>query len=286
MKVSQEHVTHPDESLRFLRFEAEGFRGQRHRHRHVELTWIESGSGLRFLGDSAAPFESGDLVLVGVETPHAWVSGARRRRAAPDVASVIQFSPELLAQPLLPELARAAPLVARARLGLAITGDCALEVQAVLQRLRHADRFGRLAGLVEILGRLVAHEGTLATIAHSAMQAAAPEGREADAGRRIERVIAWIHRHHARTLRVDEAARIANVTPAAFSRFFRREVGKTFTAYLNDLRCSAACVRLRGSARPVAAIAHECGFETLSHFNQQFRLRTGMTPREFRGEGA
>ena len=77
---------------------------------------------------------------------------------------------------------------------------------------------------------------------------------------------------------------MAHVTPAAFSRYFHREVGKTFTRYLNDVRCSQACVRLRQTAKPVAVVAAECGFATLSHFNRQFRLRHGVAPREFRGK--
>ena len=59
-------------------------------------------------------------------------------------------------------------------------------------------------------------------------------------------------------------------------------MGKAFTEYVNDLRCSEAGLRLRSSDKAVALIAHECGFETLSHFNRQFKLRMGLTPREFR----
>ena len=84
---------------------------------------------------------------------------------------------------------------------------------------------------------------------------------------------------------MEAAARLVHVSPAAFSRYFRREVGKSFTRYVNDMRCSEACLRLRGSNKAVAVIAHECGFATLSNFNRQFRVRTGLTPRDFRFEG-
>lgn len=78
---------------------------------------------------------------------------------------------------------------------------------------------------------------------------------------------------------------MARVTPGAFSRYFRHEVGKPFTEYVNDVRCSEACVRLRRTDKAVAVIAQECGFATLSHFNRQFRQRHGVTPREFRTSG-
>ena len=95
----------------------------------------------------------------------------------------------------------------------------------------------------------------------------------------------WIHAHLARELRVADAARLVHISPASFSRYFSREVGKSFTDYVNDIRCSEACVQLRATDKPVSLIASECGFETLSHFNRQFKLRYGAAPRDFRQRG-
>jgi AraC-like DNA-binding protein len=103
--------------------------------------------------------------------------------------------------------------------------------------------------------------------------------------RRIDRVLGWIHRQMAREITVAEAARVAGVTPGAFSRFFRHEVGKTFTQYINDVRCSEAGLLLRRTDKAVTIVAQECGFATMSHFNRQFRIRHGVTPREFRRHG-
>ena len=58
-------------------------------------------------------------------------------------------------------------------------------------------------------------------------------------------MVDWLHAHLAEPLRAEDAARIAHISPAAFSRFFKRELGKTFTDYLNDARCSAAAMALR-----------------------------------------
>jgi AraC-like DNA-binding protein len=281
MRVSEELIRHPDRSFRFLTFEADAFRGERHRHRQVELTWIEAGVGMRFVGDSVEPFAADDLVLLGSNVAHSWVSS---RRGSPKrvAATVIQFAPELLALPAFPELARAAPLAARATLGLRIDGQCRSDVVRLLELMRSADDLGRLACLIEVLGRLAAHERSFRPIATSPLRGAVAPAPERPESRRIDQTLDWIHRHVARDLTVEAAARVAHVTPGAFSRFFHREVGKTFTRYVNDVRCSEACLKLRASDRPVATIARECGFDTLSHFNRQFRLRHGMTPREFR----
>lgn len=252
-------------------------------HRHVELTWIERGEGLRLVGDDASHFGAGDLVLLGPWVPHTWITQGRRRRPRP-AATVIQFDPDGLLASSWPELAGAAPLLQSARRGLAIGGRCAREVTGILQRMRDGDDWDRLAGLVAIVGWLLRRPRDLEPIA---TQRGTPShtATEHEGSRRIDRVIGWLQRHLAEELRVDDAARLAHVSPGAFSRWFKREVGKTFTQYVNDLRFGAACLALRQTERPVAAIAADCGFATMSHFNRQFRLRAGMTPREYRQGG-
>ena len=83
MRAIQEHITHPDQSFRFLRFEVDAFGGGRHRHRQLELTWVERGAGVRFVGDSAEPFADGDLVLLGANVPHTWISTAAKWHTLP-----------------------------------------------------------------------------------------------------------------------------------------------------------------------------------------------------------
>jgi AraC-like DNA-binding protein len=280
MRVTKEHVTHPDQSFRFLRFEVDAFRAERHRHRQLELTWIERGVGLRYVGDSVAPFESGDLVLLGVDLPHAWVSAAVRQEL-PSIASVIQFPLALLEQATFPELTAARPLAEQASRGLSIRGTAAQLVTRLLASMADADSYGRLAGVIRILGALVQHPGDVATIAASPMRGAAKSGGV----RRIDRVTEWVSRHLRGEIAVADAARVAGVSPAAFSRFFRREAGKAFSTYVNDVRCGEACAELRQSHKPIAIVAAECGFTSNSHFNRQFRRRFGLTPRQYRQRG-
>jgi AraC-like DNA-binding protein len=277
LRIRNEHVTHPERSLRYLRFEVARFRMERHRHRQLELTWIERGTGIRFVGDNVAPFASGDLVLLGVDVPHAWVS-AGTPDADASVASVIQFPIELFSQALFPELVRARPLAERARVGLQIGGRCAESVKAVLGRMPAADAFRQLACLIEIIGLMSRHPADLTPIATSPQLPVAPGAR----ARQIDRVTEWVARNMRRELRVVEAARFAGVSPGAFPRFFRREAGKPFSTYVNDVRCGEACLKLRQSRAPIGAIAGECGFRSISHFNRQFRRRLGATPREYR----
>jgi AraC-like DNA-binding protein len=191
---------------------------------------------------------------------------------------VLQFPLALLEQDAFPELRAARPLAEQARRGLLVGGACARAVIGRLARTGADSAFGRLAALVEIIGHLHAHPGDLARIASSGLVAATRAGHE----RRVDRVTEWVARNMHRRLALAEAARIARVTPGAFSRFFRREAGKAFSTYVNDVRCGEACLRLRESRKPIATIAADCGFASISHFNRQFQRRMRMTPRQYR----
>lgn len=278
MRVSTEHVTHPDAAFRFLALQLRAFEGPRHRHDQAELTWVERGRGVRFVGDSAEPFADGDLVLLGPQVPHLW-AGRAAPAQPPFVARVVQFPVALLASPLWPELHPARALVDRAGRGLRITGQAHAPVTAALRAMDAADPLQRLALLLQLLRALVLHGRSLKPLASAPPRAAAGA---AAGGARIDRVVGWIHQHLGRELTVGEAARVAHVTPGAFSRFFHRETGKTWTAYVNDVRCSEAAARLRQGTRPVAEVMAACGYRTASHFNHAFAQRFGCSPRAYR----
>ena len=68
----------------------------------------------------------------------------------------------------------------------------------------------------------------------------------------------------------------------AFSRFFRQKTGKTFVAYLAELRIGRACRLLIETDRTILEICLDSGFRNLANFNRRFRAQKKVTPREFR----
>lgn len=274
MRVIEEHIAHPGESFRLLRFEVDSFRAVRHRHRQVELTWIEAGAGIRFVGNSVAPFDAGDMVLLGENVPHAWVSANQNGVAR---ASVLQFPPELVAHNAMPELRALAPLVDGARQGLSISGASHARIAALMLEIEARSGVARLASLLELLHVLAQAAGDLQAVSSWTQREAAGERAN-----KVDRLTAWIHGNMASELDIDAAAAIVHITPAAFSRFFRREFGKTFSEYVNDIRCSEACVLLRQTDRPIGMVAQLCGFNSQPHFHREFIRRTQLTPLQYR----
>lgn len=78
-----------------------------------------------------------------------------------------------------------------------------------------------------------------------------------------------------------EAASIAGLSEAYFSRYFRKLSGMTFSHYLNTVRVEKAISMLRDVTHPlpVTDIASQCGFDTIRHFNRVFKEITGSSPK-------
>jgi AraC-like DNA-binding protein len=78
------------------------------------------------------------------------------------------------------------------------------------------------------------------------------------------------------------AARRQGITVRYIQRLFERE-GTTFSHFLRDARLELARAALEaGSDSTISAIAFDCGFGDLSHFNKAFRSRFGATPRDIK----
>lgn len=285
MKIERERIQHPDASMRWVQLQQASFRGGLHRHSHAELTWIQRGHGLRWVGDHVEPFADGDLVLLGPDVAHVWLSaqGSTPRACA---ATVLQFPGDWAASTGLPELRGLAPLMGRAAHGLAIEGQLREQVQSAMRQFAQADAPRRVALLIEVLAVLAqGHTQRSPELRPLAAQACAPDadGSSLAARRqRVDRLMRWVQAHLGDDFTVSDAAAQVGVSTAAFARFFRREVGKGFVDFVNDARCSWAALRLVEGRESIAEIAQGCGYGSLSNFGEQFRRRYGVSPREYR----
>lgn len=92
----------------------------------------------------------------------------------------------------------------------------------------------------------------------------------------------YIEEHMKEPLTLDEVANACFLSKSHFCKIFKEETGKTFKAYLNDIRIERAKDLLKNSSLKNYEIAQEIGIEDASYFNELFKKITGMTPVEFR----
>ncbi|MCZ7644535.1 MAG: cupin domain-containing protein [Planctomycetota bacterium] len=157
MKANVERIeAPPNASFVFRRRREPDFGFFWHRHPEVELTLIVKSRGRRFVGDSIADYEPGDLVLLGRDLPHTWHSERARRGGERADARYVQFREDFLGPAFFerPELARVKDLLARARRGLQFTGRARAKAAGLLLGMDGLDPERRLLALLEILDAL------------------------------------------------------------------------------------------------------------------------------------
>jgi AraC-like DNA-binding protein len=123
-------------------------------------------------------------------------------------------------------------------------------------------------------GRVVGTVGTTRRLGGAARGIEGAHGFEA--------VLARIRDGYNGPLVNRELARVAGLSVRAFERKFQQSFHVTPQAYIRKLRVRMACRALVFTAKPLAAVAVECGFADQSHFNHEFRRQTGRTPRDYR----
>src|SRR5579864_3558742 len=83
---------------------------------------------------------------------------------------------------------------------------------------------------------------------------------------------------YAEPLRVADLARAAGLSPAHFSREFRRAFGEAPHAYLLTRRLERAAAMLRTTDRSIAEICFSVGLASLGSFTTSFKRTYGVTP--------
>jgi AraC-like DNA-binding protein len=87
---------------------------------------------------------------------------------------------------------------------------------------------------------------------------------------------------YADDLTVADLARVAGLSPAHFSREFRRTFGESPHQYLLTRRLERAAALLRNTDRPVTDICFAVGLTSLGSFSTTFGRVYGMSPSAYR----
>jgi AraC-like DNA-binding protein len=258
----------------------DGIPFQWHYHPEYELTLTLNSRGQRYIGDSIAAYDDGDLVLLGPNLPHTWCSAERIGGGRPHHALVMWFTEEWAASLTGPlaEMRGVAAMLGRAGRGIAFSGAAAARVRPAIEAIPAQKPAERLLALIGVLTAL-AEDGDARPIAGPGSNRVAAHTPDKA---RVERVLDHIHAHYREPIAVETLADLACLSPSGFHRLFRRHTRLTASEYVAELRIGQACSFLINTTRPIAHVADDVGYRNLANFNRQFRALKGMTPRAFR----
>ncbi|MBB3611439.1 AraC family transcriptional regulator [Rhizobium sp. BK602] len=252
---------------------------QWHHHPEFELTLTLNSIGQRFIGDHTGGYEDGDLVLVGPNLPHTWVSRAKIDDDKPHVALVLWFHRDWLLRMTggAVEFRSIETMLERADRGLQFSKETAAAIRPEYEAIFAKPPVERLLSLLNVLAQ-VADDRRAAPLASAPAQA--PELKESR--ERIDRVLTHMHLHYARAIPLEELADIAALSVSGLHRMFRRHTGTAISDYLMRMRIGDACARLSSSNQPIHHISDAVGYHSIANFNRQFKSLKSMTPREYR----
>ncbi len=252
-----------------------------HNHDVCELNFVENAAGCRrVVGDSSEVIGDYDLVLItGPELEHVW---EQHECHSDDIHEItVQFNLDFNNEygPFgTNPMASIRKLCQRAQRGVAFPLKAIMNIYPRIARLSTiSDAFYASRELLTILYELSKSDGAY----ELASSAFAKVSVESDS-RRVLKVKTFIESHYSDELRLQQIADLVNMTPSAFSRFFKLRTGKSLNEYIVDVRLGHAARRLIDTTDSVAEVCYTCGFNTLSNFNRLFKKRKGCNPTAFR----
>ena len=250
-----------------------------HSHPEVEILLVLSGRGTSIIGSSIAEFHAGDLFILGSQLLHTFFPTPSDPE--PVKTLIIQFQPEAMKPALsaFPEFGGFEELLTKARRGLSVLNHTRETVTALIHRIGTHPPLSpkRLSLFMTILAELGESED-LAVVGGPKLLPL----RKGKMDGKLDLLCKLIQNNLTNPLSQASIAGRVDMSPAAFSRWFKRNMGKPYTDYVNEARIELAAQALMESDRDILRISRECGYAGESHFQRVFKAAKGMTPSEFR----
>ena len=250
-----------------------------HFHPEYELHLVTATEGTFYVGDHIGAFRPSNLVFVGPNLPHNWISDVAPGETVEERCLVLQFTSAFIKSctSTFPELRFIEWLLAESFRGVEFAPPMGEAAAPILREMLNMGGARRIELFIRVLN-LIGHS-------HQHHMLASPNYRPDPSGymsAAMNNVLAHIGRNFTNELSEAELARLNNQSVSAFSRGFRKHTGMTFVQYVNSLRIELACQHLTQDDLSMTEICYEVGFNNVSNFNRQFLAWKSMPPSKFR----
>lgn len=249
-----------------------------HSHPEYQLFLVEEGTGTRFIGDGIRSFSPGELVFTGPHLPHLWRSDETYFQNDPALRSkgiVIYLKENFLGGDILgkEEFVEIKKLLSRSMRGLEFFGQKKMESTQLMRALTRMDGIESVIQLLQLLN-VLAECKDYQYISPIAYEIPLKQS-ETD---RMNAVYEYIFKNYGKKLALGDLASLLHMTPTSFSRYFSSINNKPFSKFISEIRIKHACKMLTETEESVSRISYDCGFNTLSNFNKQFKEIMSKNP--------
>lgn len=256
------------------------FRRPWHYHPEFEILLITKGFGTRMVGDHFEKFKEGDLVLLGGNLPHSWVSDSHFLKEDNNdtcESIYIQFRKTVFGTHFIdmPEMQSIRTILSKSDRGIKIMGKYKEEIAQQMLFLEKQSPLEQMLTLIRVLDLI--HRTDYEVLASSNYTQ-----RGIFKSNKMTTTHNYIMQNFKQEIDVNTCAEHLSMTTSSFCRFFKKQTNVTFSVYLNYLRINFAQKLIRNTTMPIKEIAYECGYTSIVYFNQKFKKLTGVSPGEFR----
>lgn len=254
-----------------------------HRHKEIQLTWIQKGEGTLIAGNSMQDYASGDIFLIGANLPHVFKSSPEYFAPESNLSvksCTVFFSQDGILSGLFntPEMKALKCFLQHHELGFKIPNDHVSGISKLMTELKTSNGAQQLINFINLLQGLNDLNGELEILTTGSPL---PVITEND-GIRICNIYNYIIQKFSEPITLEDVAREAFMTPESFCRYFKKHTGRTFISFLNEIRVNEACKRLTvHKSESISVIAYQCGFNSITNFNRVFKSVMGASPREY-----
>ena len=95
-------------------------------------------------------------------------------------------------------------------------------------------------------------------------------------------ILDYSEMHYKKAISISEIAHVANLEPAYFCRFFKKNMGMTYLQYLNEIRLSCFYQDLLQTNLPIGHLLEQHGFSNYKLFRRLFFEKFHATPSQIR----
>ena len=100
--------------------------------------------------------------------------------------------------------------------------------------------------------------------------------------KRLYTVLEYVSSSYQEHITTRDLAALCYISEEHFCRFFKSEIGKTVTEYINQYRTDKAAVLLANTDEAIGDIGASVGFSDVNYFSRIFKRIKGVTPGEYR----
>lgn len=242
-----------------------------HYHPEIELVNVIRGSGKRHVGNHLSYFDSGDLVLIGSNLPHA---GFGNGAVGKHEEIVLQFKYDFIQNSTQnwPEITDFRSLFTKANQGIHFYGETEKAVKLLMKKMLNSEPFDRLLLFFKVF-KLLAQSTEYELLNAVGIKYNFQKKDEI----RIKKIIDYVEENFQKNIEFSEIADLANMTIPAFSAYFKKTMSVNFTDFLNEFRVNQACNALL-AGKSVADTSFETGFNNVTYFIKVFKAIKGDSP--------